>query len=110
VSPAGPDHAAEEFRAAWAAALDQLEVDVETAERMLATQDPDPLPVWEPPRVVGALPADLEPRARLVLERQLAVAHRITERLASNTQQQRLARAVRETGTPDTPVYLDVTA
>ena len=107
VEMADPDS---DFRAAWVEALDQLEVDVDEAEALLASNQPEPLPEWEPPPVRGPLPEDLVPRARLVLERQLAVAHLLTQRLASNTQQQRLTRAVRATGQPDVPVYLDVTA
>ena len=95
-------------------ALDRLELDVDEAEALLASNQPeppvDPLADWTPPPVRGPMPADLVPRARLVLERQLAVTHLLTQRLASNTQQQRLARAVRETGQPDIPVYLDITA
>ena len=110
----GPDTAhGAGFRAAWVEALDRLELDVDEAEVMLASSRPDlpdVLTEWVPPEVRGPLPADLVPRARLVLERQLAVAHLLTQRLAANTQQQRLTRAVRETSTPDVPVYLDVTA
>lgn len=102
---ASPDS---DFRAVW------VEVDVDEAEELLASNQPEPLlhPVteWEPPAVRGPMPEDMVPRARLVLERQLAITHLLTQRLASTTQQQRLTRAVRETATPDLPVYLDITA
>ena len=104
---------AEDFRAAWAAELDRLEVDLELAEAMLAADRAavlDPLPPWSPPPLRGPLPSDLEPRARLVLERQLAVAYRMTERLTETGRHRRLTQAIRETAQPDIPIYLDLNA
>jgi hypothetical protein len=105
--------AAEDFRSAWVAELDRLEVDVELAEAMLAADraaELSPPAPWEPPVMRGPLPSDLEPRARLVLERQLAVAYRMTERLTENSRHQRLTRAIRDTAQPDVPIYLDLNA
>jgi hypothetical protein len=104
--------ASPDFHAEWVAALDRLEVDVELAERALAEAH-EPvleLPDWEPPAVRGPLPSDLEPRARLVLERQVAIAYFLTERLTANTQHRRYTQAVRNTASPDIPVYLDISA
>ena len=116
-APAGeaaPDADADappEFHAAWVAALERLEVDVELAEAMLMVEHEVPaLEAWEPPPVRGPLPADLEPRARLVLERQLAVAHRMAERLMENGRHRRYTQAVRSTFHPDLPVYVDLQA
>jgi hypothetical protein len=103
----------EAFRAAWVAALDRLEVDVELAEAMLAADraaELAPVAPWEPPVMRAPLPSDLEPRARLVLERQLAVAHRMTERLTETGRHRRLTQAIRDTAQPDIPIYVDLNA
>lgn len=105
----------EDFRAAWVAELDRLEVDVELAEAMLAADHADhdgltPLEPWSPPVMRAPLPGDLEPRARLVLERQLAVAYRMTERLTETGRHRRLTQAIRETAEPDIPIYVDLNA
>jgi hypothetical protein len=100
-----------DFRAEWVTALERLEVDVEVAEAMLATdQEVEPPAPWSPPVTRGPLPSDLEPRARLVLERQLAVAHRVAERLTRTGRHQRYTQAVRSTSHPDVPIYLDLRA
>jgi hypothetical protein len=103
----------EDFRAAWVAELDRLEVDVELAEAMLAADRAAELPhldAWAPPEMRAPLPSDLEPRARLVLERQLAVAYRMTERLTETGRHRRFTQAVRDTAQPDVPIYLDLTS
>ena len=104
-----------DFHAEWVAELERLEVDVELAEALLASDAaPDvsaeaPAP-WAPPVMRGPLPADLEPRARLVLERQLAVAHRVAERLTATGRHRRLTQRIRDTATPDIPIYIDLSA
>ena len=103
----------EEFHAAWVAELDRLEVDVELAEAMLAAAraaELAPPAPWAPPVMRAPLPSDLEPRARLVLERQLAVAYRMTERLTETGRHRRLTQAIRNTAQPDVPIYLDLNA
>ncbi len=103
----------ESFHAAWVAELDRLEVDIELAEAMLAADRAaalSPPPPWSPPAMRGPLPSDLEPRARLVLERQLAVTYRMTERLTETGRHRRLTQAIRETAHPDLPIYLDLNA
>ena len=107
-----PDAPAD-FHAAWTAELDRLEVDVELAEAMLAADRAaalEPPAPWAPPVMRGPLPSDLEPRARLVLERQLAVAARMAERLMETGRHQRLTQAIRDTAQPDIPIYLDLNA
>lgn len=102
--------AAPDFHAEWVAELARLEVDVELAEALLFA-DSAPLPEpWAPPVMRGPLPADLEPRARLVLERQLAVAHRVAERLTVTGRHQRLTQKIRNTASPDIPIYIDLSA
>jgi len=102
----------EEFHAAWVEALDRLEVDVTAAEAMLAaaTEEPVALAPWVPPPVRGPLPSDLEPRARLVLERQLAVAQRLTQRVTRTGRHRQLTERIRGTAHADIPVYVDLRA
>ena len=88
----------------------RLEVDVGLAEAMLATHAPTPMPEWEPPAMRAPLPSDLEPRARLVLERQLAVAALLTERLTATDRHRQLTQRIRDTAQVDIPVYIDLSA
>lgn len=94
----------------WETELDRIELDVRMAERMLRSADPQPLAEWAPPAIAVPLPEDLLPRARLLHERQLAVAHALTSRLASTVRHQALADRMRENTPPDVPVYVDVSA
>jgi hypothetical protein len=110
--PAAPD-----FHAEWVAALERLECDVETAESLLAVEvftEADAatiaLQTWEPPAMRGPLPSDLEPRARLVLERQLAVAYLLTERLTRTSKHRQLTDRLRNDAHVDIPVYVDLQA
>jgi hypothetical protein len=100
-----------DFHAEWVGELERLEVDVALAEALLAA---DAAPVtaapWAPPVMRAPLPADLEPRARLILERQLAVAHLVTERLTANGRHRRLTQRIRDTASPDIPIYIDLSA
>ncbi len=101
-----------DFHDAWVSELDRLEVDVELAEAMLAADHmelAEPAP-WTEPEMRGPLPADLEPRARLVLERQLAVAHLLAERLTRTDRHRRYTQAIRNTAHPEVPVYVDLQA
>ena len=112
-TPSVEPEAAEDFHAAWVAELDRLEVDVELAELMLAgdrAAELEPPAPWAPPVMRAPLPSDLEPRARLVLERQLAVAYRMTERLTETGRHRRLTQAIRDTAQPDIPIYIDLSA
>jgi hypothetical protein len=98
------------FRDQWVAELERLEADVELAESMLKANETPVLPDWQPPVVREPLPSDLEPRARLVLERQLAVAYFLTERLTATAKERQLTQRIRETTHPDIPVYVDLNA
>jgi hypothetical protein len=98
------------FRDQWVAELTRLEADVALAEAALRTNEAPVLPAWERPTVRGPLPAELEDRARLILERQLAVGHRITQRLISTGRERALNQRFRDTAHPDVPVYFDVDA
>jgi hypothetical protein len=98
------------FRDQWVAELERLEADVTLAESMLRANEAPVLPAWQRPVVRGPLPHELEDRARLVLERQLAVAHRLTQRLTSTGKERALHQRFRDTAHPDVPVYLDIDA
>lgn len=105
-----------QWRAAWAAELDRLEMSLESAEALLRSPHAWLLHggqrgdrgCWQP-QVRGVLPEDLLPRARLIHERQLAVARALAERALSTHRQNELARIIREsTCPPEVPVYVDV--
>lgn len=117
MSPTATPPAPADFREEWVAALERLECDVETAEALLAVESLTDetaaelaLATWEPPAVREPLPSDLEPRARLVLERQLAVAYLLTERLTRTAQHRRLTEHLRSDAHVDVPVYVDLRA
>lgn len=105
----------DDWHQTWVAELDRLELSLDDAESLLRVNDPAGLPdpsgtPWRP-QVRGVLPADLLPRARLIHERQLAVARLLAERTLSTQRQSALARVIREnTMRPDIPVYVDMTA
>ncbi len=98
------------FHDQWVAELTRLEADVALAESVLRTNEAPVLPAWERPTVSGPLPVELEDRARLVLERQLAVAHRLTQRLTATGRERALHQRLRDTAHADVPVYLDIDA
>jgi hypothetical protein len=100
-----------DFHAEWVAELERLEVDVALAEALLTADASPAAPApWTPPVMRGPLPSDLEPRARLVLERQLAVANLLAERLTVTGRHRRLTQKIRDTASPDIPVYIDLSA
>lgn len=101
-----------DWRAAWTAALDELEVDVDRIEHMLAEEHRDrdhPLvDPWTPPEGLGALPIELRPRADLILTRQLAAAQAIARALTTNRRQAVMAARI-EVGDQGAarPAYVD---
>lgn len=98
--------------AAWVDALEALEMDLATAERMLAlghlAQEP-PVAPWAPPTGLGPLPLDLADRARTLLDRQVEVARRLTEAADLSRRHSRAVQAMRATA-PAGPVYVDTPA
>jgi hypothetical protein len=98
----------------WVAELDRLELTLAEAEALLRSNDPPVVPSESPawqPQARGVLPEDLLPRARLVHERQLALAHALAERALRTHQHSQLARVIRDsTMRPEIPVYLDISA
>lgn len=102
----------DEWRAAWAAALDDLEADVEQVEAMLADdhmrRDHAPVNPWTPPHGLGPLPLDLRPRADAILNRQLSAARDIALALGTNRRHAAFAAKVEAGGDGGPrPSYVD---
>jgi hypothetical protein len=78
------------FAAAWRQALDELELEVDRAEAMLrAEHDWQDLAAsgttsWVAPRIPAPLPESMRERAERILERQLAVAGRLSTAMTSS--------------------------
>jgi hypothetical protein len=106
-SPGDP----QSWRGAWTAALDELEMDVEETEAMLAdghrmARTPRANP-WQEPQNLGALPLELKPRADEILTRQLAAAEEIARRLTVTRQQQAMTARIETGEAVNRPVYVD---
>jgi hypothetical protein len=101
----------EDWRAAWTAALDELELDVAATEAMLADAhrqaETPPADLWKPPAELGALPLELRPRADEILTRQLAAAQEIAHRLTATRAQQAMTSRIETGEAVKRPVYLD---
>ncbi|MFV0632971.1 hypothetical protein [Demequina sp.] len=113
------------WRAAWEQALSDLEMDVAVAEAMLAshhgTHDSAPDGVhdgapdgsrkqpWSPPQGIGLIPADLDVRARALLERQTRVCRELAA-AARLSRRHDKAIAALDLGGPRAPVYVDTPA
>ena len=98
----------------WERALDELELDVATAERLLgAAHLPDVEEVaerrWRPPAGLGPLPAPLVERAQALLDHQLDVARRTAEAMTLARRQLAAADAMR-TRPAARPVFVDTQA
>jgi len=101
----------EDWRGAWKAALDELELDVARTEAMLADEHRNavtpPADLWRPPTELGALPLELKPRADEILTRQLKVAAEIGRRLTANRQQMAMTSRIETGEAVKRPVYVD---
>ena len=101
----------EDWRGAWTAALDELEMDVAATEAMLAGEhrmaETPPANPWVPPQDLGSLPLELRPRADEILTRQLAAAQEIARRLTSNRQQRAVTARIETGERVKRPLYLD---
>ena len=101
----------EDWRDAWTAALDELEMDVAATEAMLAGEhrmaDTPRANPWVPPQDLGALPLELKPRADEILTRQLTAAQEIARRLTSTRQQQAVTARIETGERVKRPLYLD---
>nr|BFE67567.1 hypothetical protein GCM10020092_008680 [Actinoplanes digitatis] len=103
------------WREEWVAALDALEADVETIERLIEDEHRvQALPAanpWSPPTELSALPLDLKPRADRILARQIAAAHAVSTAITGNRRQTAYAAKI-EVGTAckAIPAYVDCNA
>ncbi|MDH2414642.1 hypothetical protein [Nocardioides sp. CER19] len=95
----------------WESVLDDLERQVQRAERLIASPEADDLTRWEPPAHLGPLPRHLLARAQSLVERQQTVIDRIPPLLHATRQQHQVGRRIGDATTrPSAPVYVDVTA
>jgi hypothetical protein len=101
----------DDWRNAWTAALDDLEMDVVATEAMLLDArrmaETPPSDLWQAPQELGALPLELVPRADEILTRQLVVAEEIARRLTSTRQQQAVTARIETGERVKRPLYLD---
>jgi len=101
----------EDWRGAWGAALDELELDLVQVETMLADErrhaETPPADLWRPPGGLGGLPLDLKPRADDILTRQLRAAGEIARRLTANRQQIAMTSRIETGEAVKRPVYID---
>lgn len=105
------DSVTTDWRSAWTAALDELEMDVAATEAFLAdsrllSEVPAADP-WQAPQDLGALPLELKPRADEILTRQIAAAQEIARRLTATRAQQNMTSRIETGEAVKRPVYLD---
>lgn len=94
---------------AWSAALDHLELELERAEAMLASQSvaaADVSRAWTPP-ALPPIPPDMVERARMIHQRQLDMAGRMTARLGDLGRHAIVAQRMRPQQSPSRPVLFD---
>lgn len=97
------------WSAAWSAALDDLELELERAEAMLASQSVPPADItraWTPP-ALPPIPPDMVERARMIHQRQLDMAGRMTARLGDLGRHAIVAQRMRPQQAPSRPVLFD---
>ncbi|HET6153354.1 MAG TPA: hypothetical protein VFE15_10370 [Marmoricola sp.] len=96
---------------AWGAALDELELDLDQVEAMLADErrnaELPPADLWRPPTELGALPLELKPRADEILTRQLKAAEEIGKRLTRNRRQFAVTSRIETGEAVKRPAYVD---
>ena len=101
----------EDWRGAWTAALDDLELDVTEIETMLADErryaETPPADLWKPPTELGALPLELRPRADEILTRQLQAAEEIARRITAGRRQIAVTSRIETGEAVKRPVYVD---
>jgi hypothetical protein len=102
---------ADDWRGAWTAALDELELDVASTEAMLSDghrmAETPPTDLWRAPKELGTLPLELRPRADEILSRQLRTAEEIARRLTSTRRQQAVTGRIETGERIKRPVSLD---
>ena len=110
----GDEPPARSAEAAWVAALDDMELTLDIAERLLRGHHPDIAVLaapWDTPEVTGPMPKSLHRRARRLLHRQTALIKKTAEAAALTRQQIALLTKVADAGRKhlrDRPAYIDV--
>ena len=100
----------QDWDAAWAEALDDLEVSVDAAERVLHG-DADPVPAWYPPLMSAPIPDRMVERAQALLRRQVDVAEQLAAAsLGTRRQLGVVSRVSAATRATPGPAFLDVSA
>jgi hypothetical protein len=104
--------AAPDWTAAWAQALDDLELDVLRAEQLLravhgAGEQPDAPRPWDPPANLGPLPETMLERAQQVHARQLEVTTQLAAAAVRSRRDLDLARRIEGTPAPSRPLFVD---
>lgn len=96
----------------WAAALDELEVTLAVAERLIAGDGDDEVPPWSPPVLPVPIPPRHVRRAQRLLARQRELISRAAvARVGVRRKVELLDRLTGSGGAPArTPVYVDVSA
>jgi hypothetical protein len=109
--PAGPDGGTPAPN--WPEVLDDLEVQVDEAERALASARADEIAAWGRrfddwvPPALGPLPDELRGRAARLLQNQLAVAERIVVRITQSQRQREVAARMSYGATRPVAAYFD---
>ncbi len=99
---------------AWATALDDMELTLDIAERLLRGHHPDIAVLaapWDTPEVSGPMPRSLQRRARRLLQRQSALIQETARTAALTRQQIALLAKVADAGRRhlrERPAYVDV--
>lgn len=97
----------------WLKLLEELEADLAGIEGLLGHEVGETasgVGAWRVPQSCPPIPEALIPRARLVLEKQLAAAHDVARRISATEAEMALMDKVRDTTLTHTPVYLDTQA
>jgi hypothetical protein len=101
----------DDWTAAWTAALDDLELDVQQTELMLASSLPAVALTqsrqWVAPTGLGPIPLSLHERARRINARQLETAKRLTLALSATRRESDLAHRLSQFGPHHAPLYVD---
>ena len=111
-----PRSSEQQRRAEWAAALEEMEVEVLAAEETLAQGRAEEIAAWGrrsedwvPPSSLGQLPADLRERAARLLQHQLAVAEALIERITQSQRQRDVAARMSYGPSRPVPSFIDRT-
>jgi hypothetical protein len=100
-----------DWHLAWTEVLDALELEVAATETLLAdsqlARDLPAVEPWSPPRWLGPLPVELQPRADAILTRQLTLATAVARALASTRRQAAVAFRLQTGRDAARPSYLD---